>query len=210
MDSYIVRLRRREQINGVDKPEEILLLKFRKDPWSVYLKWLGTVGQGREVLYVKGHYGNKIHSLLASGDVPLMPAGSRLALSPDSPLVRSSSRHGIEETGFGVLIDHMGMLLKANEARPGSIRYLGLVKRPEFPVPYETAEETIWPGSDPSLPRGGKRFCLFEPVNRFPALVITHNETGHEVEYYCYDRFQFPVRLDQDDFNPQKLWSRKP
>jgi len=36
MDSYIVRLRRREQINGKDHAEEIMALKFRKQPWSVY------------------------------------------------------------------------------------------------------------------------------------------------------------------------------
>src|SRR5262249_16750481 len=35
IDSYIARLRRKEQINGKDKPEEVMLLKFRKQPWSV-------------------------------------------------------------------------------------------------------------------------------------------------------------------------------
>ena len=78
VDSYIVRLTRREQLNGKDKPEEVLLFKFRKDPWSVYFKWLGTEGKGREVVYVHGQYENKIHSILAAGDIPLMPAGSAL------------------------------------------------------------------------------------------------------------------------------------
>src|SRR5437899_386649 len=89
VDSYIVRLMRREQINGKDKPEEVLLFKFRKEPWSVYFKWLGQEGAGREVIYVKGQHENKIHTLLAAGDMPLMPAGRRIALAPDSLVVRS-------------------------------------------------------------------------------------------------------------------------
>ena len=32
IDSYVARLRRREQINGKDKPEELMLFKFRKQP----------------------------------------------------------------------------------------------------------------------------------------------------------------------------------
>src|SRR5262245_54244907 len=40
-DSYIVRLSRREAIKGVMQPDEILLVRFRARPWSVYFKWLG-------------------------------------------------------------------------------------------------------------------------------------------------------------------------
>src|SRR5262249_11864477 len=72
MDSYIARVRRREQLNGKDRPEELLIFKFRKQPWSVYFKFLGPEGQGRKVIYVKGQHGNLIHTLLAAGDVPLM------------------------------------------------------------------------------------------------------------------------------------------
>jgi hypothetical protein len=62
---------------------------------------------------------------------------------------------------------------------------------------------------DPNLPRGGHRLWAFDPQTKFPALLITHDETGHEVEYYFYDRFEFPVRLDDDDFNPDKLWTKR-
>src|SRR6266852_5409842 len=111
VDSYIVRLTRREQINGKDKPEEILLFKFRKEPWSVYFKWLGTESKGREVIYVRGHYENKIHTLLAACDIPLMPAGKRFAVTPDSPFVHSSTRHSIQEAGIGVLVENFGKAL---------------------------------------------------------------------------------------------------
>jgi hypothetical protein len=212
MDSYIVRFRRREQVNGRDKPEETLLLKFRKQPFSVSLRWLGTEGSGREVVYVKGLHEDKIQTLLAAGDMPLMPAGKRLAIAPDSVFVRSASRHSIYETGFGSSIARLGAELEAFDKageRLGSLRYLGSVQRPEFKAPLEGVEVVIPAGTDPLLPRGGRRMRFYDATTKLPTLIITYDDTGHEVEYYCFDRLQYPVKLDDDDFDPDKLWPVK-
>src|SRR5438105_2690111 len=61
VDSYIACLTRREQVNGKNNPEEVLLFKFRTQPWSVHFKWLSKESQGREVIFVKGQYESKIH-----------------------------------------------------------------------------------------------------------------------------------------------------
>jgi hypothetical protein len=212
MDSYICRVRRREQVNGKDRPEELLIFKFRKQPFSVYFKFLGPEGRGREVVFVKGQYGNQIHSLLAAGDMPFAPAGKHMAIAPDSIFVRSASRHAITEAGFGACIERFGKLLDAferGESRVGTVKYLGLVKRPEYETPLEAAAHTIPPGYDANLPRGGRRWLMFNPASGMPVLVLTQDETGHEVEYYCYDRLECPVKLDEDDFNPDKLWPGK-
>src|SRR5262249_58892648 len=68
--SYIARLRRRESVPGRAKPEEVLLFKFREQPWSVHFKWLGDEGKGREVVYVRGQGDDKLHILTAAGDIP--------------------------------------------------------------------------------------------------------------------------------------------
>ncbi len=102
-DSYIVRMTRRETVGGTAKPEEVMLFKFRKEPWSIHFIWVGKIGHDREVLYVKGQFDNKIHTRLAAGDAPFMPAGHLMALDVDSSLVRSASRHSITEAGIGRL-----------------------------------------------------------------------------------------------------------
>src|SRR5207302_5408253 len=99
MDSYTLRLRRREVVGNQSRPEELMLFKWRKEPWSVYFKWLGTEGKGREVVFVKGRYDNLLHTLTAAGDVPLLPAGKRFKVSPDGFLVKSKSRYPITEAG---------------------------------------------------------------------------------------------------------------
>lgn len=210
LDSYICRMTRREQVNGTSKPEEMMLFKFRKQPFSVYFKWIGNEGKGREVVYVKGRYGNNLHTLLAAGDHPFKGAGSRMALAPDNIFVRRSSRHPITDAGICSILEKYGAALAAAEKGQRTMRFLGIVKRPDFDegVTLEGAEDDVPPGADPNLPRGGKRQLYFDTVNHLPVLVITKDDRGQEVEYYRFDRFQKNVKLDDDDFNPDKLWKK--
>lgn len=209
IDAYTVQLRRREQVNGQDQPEEILLLKFRKKPWSIYFKWLGTTAQGREAVYVQGQHDNKLHTLLAAGDMPFMPAGKRIALAPDSVFVRSASRHALTEAGIGTVIEHFGKLVQ-QEARlpagqPSTCRCQGLVQRPEFAAPVEVVEQVVRPGVEPLLPGGGRRLWAFDPASHLPVLIVTWDMSGHEVEYYCFTDFRTPVALSDADFDPNRL-----
>ena len=212
MDTYVMRLRRREVVGSKARPEELVLVKFRQEPWSVYFKWIGPEAKGREVVYVKGQYDNRIHTLVAAGDVLLMPAGQRFSISPDSGMVRSKSRYPITEAGLGTSIQRFGKLVTAIEKgdkREGTTKYLGLVRRTEFDTPVEGVEQTVPADTDPLLPGGGRRFWFFDTTLGMPVLIITQDENGREVEYYCNDRIQTPARLDDDDFNPDKLWKKK-
>ena len=209
LDSYIVRLTRREYLKGKAQPEEILLFKFRKNPFSVHFKWLGDTAKGREVLYVKDRYDNKIHTKLAAGDAPLMPAGARVAIAPDSMLARSASRHPITDAGICHCVESLLAQLDAVEngdKRRGTLTALAPQRRPEYPQPVETLERILPPGVEPELPNGGRRLIFFDPEWQLPLLVATYDDKGREVEYYRYDRLQAPVNLDEDDFNPDKLW----
>jgi hypothetical protein len=212
IDSYIVRLTRREVVNGEQKPEEVLLFKFRKKPWSLYLKWLASKdGKGREVVYVKGQHENKIHTLLAAGDIPFVPAGRRMALAPDNVLVRSSTRHSIHEAGFGTLLDRLASLQAAVERGDrtrGRLELLGPLRRPEFEQPVQALEHTLPPRLDPSLPKGGKRTFFFDPETQLPMLIRCVDERGQEVEYYRHAYLQPSVNLDDADFDPDQLWGK--
>jgi hypothetical protein len=212
MPSYIMRLKRREVVHGRKHADEVILVMFRKEPFSVYLKWLGKEAKDREVIYVKGRYDNLIHTKVAAGDILLMPAGKRFSLPPDSILAKSNSRHPITNAGLGHLVDQFGQLVAAvdrGDSRLGSVKYLGTLKRPEFATPVDGVMQMLRPGNDPLLPGGGRRLWFFDTQSHLPVLLISHDENQQEVEYYCHDRIQFPVNLDDDDFNPDKLWGKQ-
>ena len=90
----------------------------------------------------------------------------------------------------------------------GTAKYLGQMKRPEFEAKVEAVHQGLPPGSEPGLPKGGQRWWFFDAQNGLPVLILAH-DPEREVEYYCYDRIEWPLRLDDDDFNPDKLWPAK-
>lgn len=213
LDAYGCRIRRREAIAGQPKPEELLVAKFRKEPFSAFFQWLGPEAKGREVVYVQGQHGNLIHTLTAPGDIFLVAGGTRFKIAPDSLLVKNKSRYPITEAGVGALIDRFGQLvgaLERGEPRAGSAKYLGQLKRKEYESKVEAVLQAIAPGWEPLLPGGGQRLWCFDAEHHLPVLIVTHDDVGREVEYYCHDRFEFPGRYHDDDFNPDKLWAKAP
>jgi hypothetical protein len=209
MDSYIFRLKRREVLAGSKQPEEIIRVEVRREPFSVHLVWLNDKAKGREVIYVRGKFDNKMQVLLSPDD-DFVIFGRRKSLAIDDPLVRASSRHPITETGFGSAIENFGKLVAAVEKgdnRLGTAKYLGLVQRSEFEAKVHAVHQVLPKGSDPLLPKGGQRWWFFDAGNGLPALIITHDLNG-EVEYYCNDYVQSPVRLDDTDFDPKRLWGK--
>jgi hypothetical protein len=204
IDSYVARLQRREQINGKNSAEEVILFSHRKEPWSVHLKWIGTEAQGRESLYVKGRYEGKIHTLLAPSDPRIL--GKIVAMAPDSPFIRSRCRHSITEAGVGSLIDRFGRLVDREESgQAHALRCAGPMQRAEHEQPLEAVEQVIAEREETALPGGGRRWWFFDPVTSFPTVIVTVDSAGQQVEYYCYDKFLMPAGLDDDDFNPERL-----
>jgi hypothetical protein len=206
-DSYIARLTRREQVNDKNKPEEVILFKFRKQPWSVYFKWLGNEGHDREVTYVKGQYENKIHTLLAAGDSALMPAGKRMALAPDSIFVKNASHHAITEAGIGANVARLTAVHAATERGDkthGTLTDRGVQKRPDYEGTLRLVEHKIPPNVEDAMPRGGKRLYGFDTTSCLPVLLVCVDDKGQEVEYYRYDNLM-KVKLDDADFNPDNL-----
>ncbi len=208
LDSYVARLTRREQINGKNKPEELMLFMFRKAPWSVHFKWLGTEGHDREVVYVKGQYESKIHTLLAAGDVPFMPAGKRMSLAPDSFLVKSAARYPITEAGMGASIDRISALqaaLERGDRSHGTLTDRGVQNRTDYKDgSLHLIEHVIPPNVEEAMPTGGKRLYGFDTKSKLPVLLVCMDDKGQEVEYYRYDRVML-AHLDDADFNPDKM-----
>ncbi len=208
-DSYIARLTRREPAKG-KKDDETLIFYARKDPWSVRFKWLAGEGQGREVLYVKNRFENKLHVVLSPTDALLM-AGRKLSLSLDSPFVKMANPHPITQAGIGPMIEKFGNVLAAcdrGDFSQGKLTVLGTQRRPDYDVPLLLVENTLPPRADEDLPHGGKRLIGFHPDLHLPVLAILYDDHGLEVDYYRFDRLQLGVHLNDSDFDPEQMAKR--
>jgi hypothetical protein len=216
MAGFECRLTRREMVNNRPMPQEELQYRFRRDPYSVHIKWVGLEGQGRELIYVAGKFDNKVQILTGKGEGLIVPAGMRVARLPTDKDVRAKSRHDIREPGMGISVDWFGRVVAVVEKDPAQakrLKYLGVVKgRPERPSGLEGVEETLPPDWEPMLPRGGKRVTYFDPDPASPSyglpiLITAYTEAGRECEYYFFDRLR-PTKPTDADFDPDRLWRR--
>lgn len=214
---FEARLTRREVIGKNESGTEEVLFQYRKKPMSVYMRNTGEIGRNREVLYVEGQHDGKLHVVIGEGEGSLFAkTGSKMAFPPNSPLVTGKSRHKVSEAGFGEQLAKFGKLitLTENGTRPGGVKSLGKVERKEFSYPLDGLEVILQPGDDATLPRGGKKFIYFDLKDGsasygFPVLIITLDDAGKEVEYYCFDRFKNPAKLTDADFSPDRLQGKR-
>src|SRR3990167_7241755 len=59
LTDYTALFHRRERIDGEWRPEEVIVLKFQR-PFKVYMRWLSSLSEGREAIYVEGANKNKV------------------------------------------------------------------------------------------------------------------------------------------------------
>ncbi|HEY7327957.1 MAG TPA: DUF1571 domain-containing protein [Gemmataceae bacterium] len=100
---YTCLLIKRERMNGKLPPDNVMEMKVRTQPFSVYLRWLQPRNEaGQEVCYVDGKNDGKmrVHPKGVIGSV----AGF-VSLDPNDPRARQTSKRNITEAGIGNMIE---------------------------------------------------------------------------------------------------------
>jgi len=96
---------KRERLRGQVQPENLVDMKIRTQPFSVYLRWLTPAPTaGQEVCYVAGRNNGmmRVHSAGLLGTVGFV------SMDPRDPRAMETSRHSITEAGIGNLIERYG------------------------------------------------------------------------------------------------------
>jgi hypothetical protein len=98
---YTCTLIKQERVKGVLQPENVIQMKFRNQPFSVYMKWFGPQKfSGQEVAYVHGRNNNmmRVRSTGILGKIGFV------SIAPNDPRATEHSRHVVTEAGIGNLI----------------------------------------------------------------------------------------------------------
>jgi hypothetical protein len=206
---FEARFVKREVAHGKQIPPCEMVYRFRQQPHSVYLKVVAGAGEGREVLYVRGKFADRMHVLTGKGDNALVGVGFKTDMDPHDKQVTAKSRYNLTEAGFGRVIGGLQKQLALADSKV-TLKPLGAVHRAEYPYPLDGVEAIIPPGVDPTLPKGGTRQIFFDPKpespgHRLPVLVTCREPDGREVEYYCFDKLKVPSGWQDGDWNPARL-----
>ena len=193
---YTATFTRSEILNGKQRPEETIALKFR-EPLQVYMKWLSESGKDREAIYVKGRDGDKalVHEPgWISGHFTVL-------LPPDGPTIMSRSRHPFSEIGIGRIIELLiSTFEKANQAGELEMRDRGTVNEDGRNV---RVIEGILP-KDPAK----KYYCYRAIVSidenlKLPVAVKVYDWSDKLIEDYRYKNVQINQGLTDIDFSPE-------
>lgn len=98
--NYKFTLTRRERVNGDLLPAQVIDVKLRHQPFSLYMKWIDGEGpgvKGRQLLYVDGLHDNKL-VILPGGLLGRVSGPQVLALN--DPLVTAEARHPATDCGL--------------------------------------------------------------------------------------------------------------
>jgi hypothetical protein len=201
VQDYSCVLIKRERIRGQLQPDEIISMKVRNQPFSVYLRWEGPRPKvGQEACFVAGQNNNllRVHSTGLAGVV------GWVSLDPRDPRVLEHSRHSITEAGIGNLLDRYGQRweeekkLNVTQVRVGDFVYNNRrCRRVELIHP---------PGGQFLFYRS---MIYFDNETHLPIRVENYdwprprgNPDGDLAEVYNYIDLRLNVHLGDETFNP--------
>jgi hypothetical protein len=192
---------KRERIRGQLQAENLIDMKVRNQPFSVYLRWLGPQNLvGQEACYVAGANNGmlRVHSTGLAGAVGF------ISVEPTDPRVMQNNRHPITDAGIGRLIDKYGQRwemerrLNKTQVRVGEFEYN---QRRCMRV------EAIHPDNSGGQFYSYRNLVYFDKATHLPIRVENYDwpkqggpPGGELVESYSYANLRLNVGLGDDVF----------
>jgi hypothetical protein len=207
--NYTATVFTRERVKGVLLDPQVMMLKIRHEPLSLYLKWL--VGdKGRELLYVDGQ--NDGNMIVKVGGIKgkLLPA---LKLNPTGDLALKEARHPVTEIGLLELAHQLIQKRKQDLESDGGFHCEVLANRevggrPCYGFIQSFTSQTHSPEYRKCVLLIDKEQCLPVYLQNFTwpdtqAAVDsqTHLDEATLVEHYQYSDVHFDQRLADVDFD---------
>jgi hypothetical protein len=193
---------KREVIGGQMQSENLISMKIRTQPFSVYLHWIAPESmKGQEACYVAGRNGGmmRVHS------TGLLGAVGFVSIDPRDPRALAHSRHSITEAGIGNLITKYSQRwqverqLNKTQVRIGDFEYN---KR------ACTRVETIHADNSGGQFYAYRSLIYFDKQTHLPIRVENYswprpggNPNGDLFECYNYVDLKFNVGLRDEAFN---------
>jgi hypothetical protein len=203
VNDYVCLLIKRDRTGSTLSPENVMEMKVRTQPFSVYLRWLQPRSEaGQEVCYVAGRNDGKmrVHPKGVLGS-----AVGFVSLDVNDPRVRQTSRRNITEAGIGNMIDRFA---KAWESE----------RRLNLPTQVQVAEyeynrrrcvrvELVHPTNPDGRFHFYRDVLYFDKETHLPIRVEFYDWPHHQgdpgqlVEIYSFANMRLNVGLGDDVFN---------
>jgi hypothetical protein len=188
VESYTAIFHKQQRIAGKLFDEENIFLKFRKKPYSLYLKWVAEPNKGSELLYVVGW--NKDRVKAHRGGLFSFIVRN---LGPNDPQLMKNELRPVTSTGVGFLLQTVAINMR-KAIKAGVLTFA------------DRGKENIY-GRDTQvmvMDYDGAQFVINQDVeSKIPLKIRVYDRDGRLAEAYGYENLNLDARLSEADFDPK-------
>lgn len=196
VESYTAMFHKQQRIVGELLDEENIFLKFRKKPYSLYMKWIAGPYKGSELLYVvgwnksriKAHRGGIFHFIVRD-------------LDPNAPELMKNNLRPVTSTGIGFLLQTVAINMR-KAIKAGVLTFTE--RGNENVYGRDTQVMVIDIHYDKAKDYEGARFVVNQDVDSKILLrTRVYDRDGRLVENYGYENLNLDTHLSDADFDPK-------
>lgn len=194
--TYTAVFHKQQRVAGILRPAETILLKCRRMPFSLYMKWIRAPHKGSELLYVAGW--NEGRARAHRGGILRF---FTVDLDPRDPVLMADNLRPVTSTGIGFLLETVAANMRKAIER-GELTFA------------DRGEETVYGGNtrvlEMTFPKDkpgdydGHRFVVNQDAESGILLRIrVYDRDGQLVENYGYENLVLDAPLGEADFDPK-------
>jgi hypothetical protein len=202
VNDYTALFTKTERINGRLR-KQVMDMKLREDPFSIYLLYESKKERGRQAVYVQGCFDNT----LVVRDVGLRAALGTMHLGLKNPLVTCENRYPVTDLGIANLVDISFNIWQRESKVPGVQAVVSIAPNSRH-GDRECCEVMVThQHRDPQI-EYQKSHLFFDNQTKLPIHVERYGWAAHEgeepplMEEYDYANVKLNVGLADADFDP--------
>ena len=194
--SYTAVFHKQQRVAGELLRKETILLKCRRTPFSLYMKWIERPYKGSELLYVAGW--NEDRARVHRGGVLRFVTFN---LDPRHPGLMSDNLRPVTSTGIGFLLESVATNIR-KAIKAGELAFAELGAETVYGRKTRILQ-AVFP-KEKARDYDGHRFVINQDVeSRIPLRIRIYDRDGKLVENYGYENLVLNAPLADADFDPK-------
>lgn len=194
--SYTAVFYKQQRVAGKLFPEETILLKCRKQPFSLYMKWIRAPYKGSELLYaagwnegrVRAHRGGLFRFVIRNLDIM-------------DPILMKNNLRPVTSTGIGYLLETVAANMR-KAIKAGELTFSGRGEETLYDRKTQVLE-AVFP-KERAKDYDGRRYVINQDAeSKLPVRIRVYDRDNQLVENYGYENLDLNARLADADFDPE-------
>jgi Protein of unknown function (DUF1571) len=193
--SYTAVFHKQQRVAGELLADDTILLKCRKKPFSLYMKWVTAPNQGSELLYVAGW--NEDQARAHRGGILRFIVRN---LDPWSLALMAGNLRPVTSTGIGFLLETVAINMR-KALKAGELRFS---ERGEEQVYGRNTHilEVVLPNEKPQDFDGARFVINQDAESKILIRIRVYDRDGRLLENYGYENLDLDAPLSDADFDP--------